>query len=164
MTTIAKIAFACADAENKTSTARLDLANFYKANGGKLTPAQEAEFDRVFFKKRCGLRADAAVAKLLKRGAKRTDAQKAALALARKIRQRAREDVGAKANDTRGGARTTPTAPKAPAAPAAPKAPVTPSAVSPKEAAAFLLAYSNKNAKVLPATLMREIKAFASKK
>ena len=162
MTTIAKIAFNFADSENKITTSRLDLANFIKGNGGKLTPAQEAEFDRVFFKKRCNMRSDAAVAKAMKRGAKRTDAQKAALALARKIRQRARDDAGVKANDARGGART-PTVPTAPATPK-PTATMIPPAVTPAEAAAFLLAYANKNAKVMPAVLMREIKAFASKK
>lgn len=161
MTTIANIALAFASAEIKAATARTQLGAFIKENGGKLTPEQEAEFDRVFMKKTCGMRSEKAVEAVMKRGAKRTDAQKRALANARKIRQRAREDAGVKANDGRGGARTPNKAQSAPEA--APKAPVTPAAVTPAQAAAFLLAYANKNAKVMPASLMREIKAFAAK-
>lgn len=150
---IATIAREIAKGEN----ARAKLVAFIKDNGG-LSKENEREFDVEYIMANLGLRSKPKTIAYFERGATRPDNVKTAMASARKVRERARKDAGVETNDKRGGARPGSNEPEQ----KKPAATMIPSAVTKQEAAAFLLAYTNKNAKVLPGHVMNAIKKFAT--
>ena len=156
---IATIARNIANADKKSDTARASLVEFIKKAGG-ISKKAEREFDVAYIMAKLGLRSEKKTNALFERGAFRPDNVKTAMAAARKVRQRARKDAGVDKTDNRGGARPSANQPE----PKKAAATMIPSAVSNQEAAAFLLAYANKNAKVLPVKLINAINDFANKK
>lgn len=160
MTNIATIGTKLGKNDKAGATARTELVTFI-INAGGLSKEDERKFDMAYVMAREGLRSEAKTRKYFERGATRPENVKTAMDAARKVRERARKDAKIDANDARGGARHGTDKPEAPKKAAAT---MIPSAVTRQEAAAFLLAYSNKNAKVLPVAVMNAIKKFASDK